>query len=310
MMSSEIYKPSEEELALLKRWYAPDVGEEVSELRTNALGMKIADLNQPKPEPVVITEDIEPETLSEQSLQEIKQQAQEQGYQEGLIKGKEEGLLKGHEAGYEQGLEQGIEEGKSQGFELAKPDISKRVDMLEQLISAYSNPLMQQQESIEKSLLHLALTLARKIVHCEITQNTQPIIKAVSEGIRVVGGQQPVVIKLNPVDLEVIQELYNDEQQNKVNLTLEADPGITIGDCLLETSSSSVLFNIEERINQVFDDFSNQPTPSRQSTTPEGIDDSDSLSKKVESDESKLEEQVNSSATDSLNDNLNELNNE
>ncbi len=262
-MSSEIYKPSEEELALLKRWYAPDVGESVSDERTNALGMKVSELNQPKPkpEPVVITEDIEPETLSAQSLQEIKQQAQEQGYQEGLAKGKEEGLLKGHQEGYEQGLEQGLEEGKTQGFEQAKPEISKRIDMLDKVTTSFSEPLAQQQKAIEESLLQLALTLSRKVIHCEITQSSQPIIQAVNEGIKTISLQEPIIIKLNPSDIDAVQELYNDEQQAKSNLTLESDPSLATGDCLLEAVSSSVSLQLEERINQVFDDFLNQPTP-------------------------------------------------
>jgi len=260
-MSNEVYKPSEEELALLKRWYAPDVGDEIDDQRTNAFGMNVSSLKQAKAASGLEEEEPESNVLSAQDLAEITQKAQEQGYQDGLTKGKEEGLLKGHDAGYEQGLEQGIEKGITQGLAQVEPEISQRMKVLEALVCSFNDPITKQQESIEKSLLNLSLTLARKVIHCEVTQNSQPIIQAISEGIRIVGHQNPVTIRVNPDDISVVEELYNDEKRTQANLILESDPSMLVGDCVLETDSSTVTLNIEEKINQVFDDFLNQPAP-------------------------------------------------
>lgn len=269
-MSNEVYKPSEEELALLKRWYAPDVGDEIDDKRTNAFGMNVSTLKQPKVDPSLVVDDSESNVLSAEALAELTQQAQDQGYQDGLTKGKEEGLLKGHDAGYEQGLEQGIEKGIAQGLAQIEPEISQRMKVLEALIASFNEPLSQQQENIEQSLLNLSLTLARKVIHCEVTQNSQPIIQAISEGVRIIGHQKPVLVRVNPDDIEAVEHLYNDEKRTQANLVLESDPSLLVGDCVLETSSSSVTLNIEEKINQVFDDFLSQPVPSKDVTENEG----------------------------------------
>lgn len=260
-MSNEVYKPSEEELALLKRWYAPDVSDDIDEQRTNAFGMNVSSLKQTKVDPNLEVDDPESNVLSAQELAEITQKAQEQGYQDGLTKGKEEGLLKGHDAGYEQGLEQGTEKGIAQGLAQVEPEIAQRMKVLEALIASFNDPIAKQQESIEKSLLNLSLTLARKVIHCEVTQNSQPLIQALSEGVRIIGQQVPVTVRVNPDDISAIEELYNDEKRTQANLILESDPTMLVADCVLETDSSTVTLNIEEKINQVFDDFLNQPAP-------------------------------------------------
>lgn len=259
-MPSEVYKPTDEELELLKRWYAPNVTKEIPKERTNALGMNVADLNKPQVVEVEVEEETSDGTLSAQALEEITQQAQAQGYEEGLAKGKEEGLLKGHQEGYEQGLAQGTEEGIAQGLEQAQPQIEQRVALIDAIINKLQQPLSNQDKAVESSLLELALTLAKKIVHVEVTQSEAPIIQAVSEGIKVIGGENPVNLTVSPADLEVIDNLFG-QQQAHSRLTINSDPSLAIGDCFLETSHSSVSMNLDARINQVFDDFYAKPAP-------------------------------------------------
>lgn len=260
-MTSEVYKPTDEELALLKRWYAPDVSDNVDTRRTNALKMNVSQLGQPQEQEKKPVEELEVSTLSTQALEEITQQAHDQGYQDGLTKGKEEGLLQGHQAGYEQGVEQGVEDGMVKGLAQVQPEIEQRLALLDTLLDKFTNPLASQQQEVEKSLVQLSLTLARKVIHTEITQNNQPIIKAVSEGVKVIGQGHPVIISVNPVDVEVIESLWDEKQRLSKNLTIDGNVSLAVGDCLLETTTSSVSINLEERITQVFEDFSAKPQP-------------------------------------------------
>ena len=264
-MSNEVYKPTDEELELLKRWYAPDVGEKIDKERTNAFRMNVAGLSKPQPVAEVIVDEEESNTLSAQALEEITQQAQEQGYQEGIAKGIEEGLLQGHQEGYDQGLVQGIEDGVVQGLEQAQPQIAQRVAIIDAMISKLQQPLSSQDKAVENALVELALTLAKKIVHVEITQSKKPIIQAVSEGVKVIGGESAVSLHVNPQDLEIIENLFGEQQSDKNRLTIGSDPALNVGDCYLNTVNSSVSLNLDERINQVFDDFGNNAAPEYES---------------------------------------------
>tara|TARA_B110001452_G_scaffold240173_1_gene221589 strand:+ start:213 stop:1157 length:945 start_codon:yes stop_codon:yes gene_type:complete len=274
-MSSEVYKPTDEELELLKRWYAPDVSEEVDKERTNAFRMNVANLSTPEPAAVDSTDEEESNTLSAQALEEITQQAQEQGYQEGIARGKEEGLLQGHQEGYDQGLVQGIEDGVAQGLEQAQPQIAQRVAIIDAMITKLQQPLSSQDKAVEDALVDLALTLAKKIVHVEITQSKKPIIQAVSEGIKVIGGENTVSLQVNPQDLGIIESLFGEQQSEKNRLTIASDPALNIGDCYLNTTNSSVSLNLDERINQVFDDFNNNVTPEYEPIPQDVVEQSD-----------------------------------
>jgi len=263
-MASEVYKPTDEELALLKRWYAPQVADDIDIKRTNALKMNVSQLNTPR-EPILTEEEVpESNTLSAQALEEITVQAHEQGYQDGLKKGKEDGLLKGHQAGYEQGLEQGVEEGKLAGLAQAQPEIEQRLALLDVLLEKLTEPLTLQQEIIEKSLVQLSLTLAKKVLHTEITQNSQPLINAVKAGVKAIGHDSSINLTVNPADIEILESVWNEEQRLKKNIAFDADESITVGDCYLETSTSSMSINLEERVTQVFDDFSSQAQPTHE----------------------------------------------
>lgn len=274
-MSSEVYKPSDEELELLKRWYAPDVSEEVDKERTNAFRMNVANLSTPEPAAVDSADDEESNTLSAQALEEITQQAQEQGYQDGLTKGKEEGLLQGHQEGYDQGLVQGIEDGTAQGLEQAQPQIAQRVAIIDAMIAKLQQPLSNQDKAVESALIELALTLAKKIVHVEISQSKKPVIQSVSEGIKVIGSESAVNLHVNPQDLDIIENLFGEQKNEKTRLTIASDPALNIGDCYLETTNSSVSLNLEERINQVFDDFNNNVTPEYEPIPQDVVEQSD-----------------------------------
>jgi len=264
-----LYKPTEEELELLKRWYAPDVSKKIETSRTNALGMNISQLAQKKEvhavqSSSVSVEDVEqaPTSLSAQDLDEISEQAKQQGFEEGLTKGKEQGMANGYEEGYSQGIEQGIEAGMAQGIEQGQEMIEQKLALLDGLLSQLQQPIDQQNEQIEQSLLNLSLTLAKKVIHSEIEQNPKPLQQAIAQGLNLLGGDTAITIKLNPNDMTHAQQIWDEQACQTRQLNLMVDPLIAPGDCTLESSTSSVSFNIEERSAQVFDDLLSQEKPS------------------------------------------------
>ncbi len=269
-----MYKPTEEELELLKRWYAPDVSTEIEPNRTNAFGMNVAELAQDKVKqqqnktPVEVEDVSEsPMPLSAKELDQISEQAKEQGFEEGLIKGKEQGLANGYEAGYQQGIEQGIEAGTAQGLEQAQASINQKLAMLDSLINQFKQPIEQQNLSIEQAMVNLSLCLAKKVIHTEITQNPEPLLQAIGEGLNLLGSDKGIEIKLNPDDLAHAQDIWDEKTCQSRQLNLLVDPSLRQGDCVLESATSSVSFDIEERCAQVFDDFVSQEKPTPQSLT-------------------------------------------
>jgi len=262
------YEPTEEELELLQRWYAPDVAQEVEPTRTNALGMNVAQLAKNKAQAAtadhgVSVEDVEqsPAQLSAQDLEQISDQAKQQGFDEGLVKGKEQGIANGYEEGYNQGIEQGIESGTAQGLEQAQLQIDEKIALLDNLIAQLSQPIAQQDDEIERSLVNLSLMLAKKVIHCEILQNPKPLQHAIAQGLNILSDEQTITIKLHPDDMTHAQQVWDESTCEQRKLSLQVDPSLSQGDCVLESASSSVALDLDDRCNQVFDDFMAQPSP-------------------------------------------------
>ncbi|NRA70770.1 MAG: flagellar assembly protein FliH [Gammaproteobacteria bacterium] len=271
MALDRVFKPNDEQLELLKRWYAPDVSEAVTKKTTNAFGMTPEAVTKQKPtRPVadsdnstelIIEDVVDPATVTAQELESIRATAQQEGYDEGFSRGQEKGILSGHDEGYQQGLDQGKNEGQQQAYDETKVKIDAQLTILSQLIEQFQNPLAAQEESIEQALVALALDVAVKIVHTEVQQSTQPIVTAVSEGVRLIGKKEPINVRLNEQDIAAIEQLWDQEQLDKRNVTIEVDPAMTIGSCEIESHTSSVQLNLAARIEQVFDDFHSQPKP-------------------------------------------------
>ncbi|NRA60067.1 MAG: hypothetical protein HRU25_03990 [Psychrobium sp.] len=262
-----MYKPTEQELELLKRWYAPEMSEKVAKEKTNAFGMSVSQVGKTKPKPVEkqvedISDTIEqPQALSAAQLAEISDQAQEQGFEQGLKKGTEQGLLEGHTLGFDQGLEQGNEEGLKQGLAQSEIEINARFALLDALIAQLQHPLKAQEEALEESLLTLALTLAKKVIHTEISQSPLPIISAISEGIRALDNNETLKIRLHQQDLQHVSDYWSKDELAKRQIHLEHDVTLQPGDCHIESKVSSVNLPLSDRIEQVFDDLLGQEKP-------------------------------------------------
>lgn len=266
-----MYKPTEEELELLKRWYAPDVSKEIASDRTNAYGMNVAQLAKEKEQAdasnlEVASEDIDesPAPLSAQELDEISEQARQQGFDEGLVKGKEQGLANGYEEGYSQGVEQGVETGIAQGLEQGQQLIDQKIAVLDELVSQLQQPIEPQNQQIEQALVNLAMTLAQKVIHCEVEQNPKPLQQAIAQGLNLLGQQQPVTVKLHPQDMPHVQEVWSEQACHDRQINLMVDPSLEQGNCQLDSVSSSVSVDVASRCAQVFDDFVGQGAPETQ----------------------------------------------
>lgn len=269
MSSDRVFRPNEEQLELLKRWYAPDVTKAVNQQATNAFGMTAKDMVQAQAETKTKVEpeleeppqQQEPAQLTAQDLEEIRLSAQQEGHDQGFSKGQAEGILAGHDEGYQQGLEQGKIEGHQQGYETGKAEIDAQLALLAQLVAQFEAPLADQEQQLEQALVELALDVAKKVIHTEVSQSHQPMVQAITDGVRLLGRHEPVTVRLHPQDLETISTIWPQDELIKRNMMLESDLTLTVGSCAIESKLSMVTLDLPARIEQVFNDFYARPAP-------------------------------------------------
>ncbi|WP_064791815.1 flagellar assembly protein FliH [Shewanella woodyi] len=244
---SEVHPPEAD--IEFSHWHIPDVTTAVPEDVSNLFGRKAAQ------KPVTEEPDsILPPTLGQ--IEEIRQEAEnegfaqgkEEGHQAGLETGRLEGLKQGHDEGFEQGKEQGYQEGAEKALELIK--------RFEGLLEQFEKPLELLDNEIEQELVSLTLKLSRAVIGHEIKTHPEHILSALRQGVDSLPlKEQGVVIRLHPEDHELIGSLYSANQLEKNRWDLESDPSLTPGDCIILSQRSSVDMRLESRMSTVLQEL-------------------------------------------------------
>jgi flagellar assembly protein FliH len=159
------------------------------------------------------------------------------------------------EALRQQGFSDGFAQGRAQGLLEANKQISDFTSNQGQhaarLFAAQLESARTQLEAAEQmaaqGVLELACELARQVLRHEISSNPNVLMPVIREALGMLFADSRVVqVKLNPLDLDVQQDILREEFPN-ANLNLQADPSITKGGCLIECGGTVVDGRLEKR---------------------------------------------------------------
>jgi flagellar assembly protein FliH len=250
--SIRIIKASQENVTDV--WPLPNVQNKPSvqdNEKTNALGKKNNWVYEP-PEP----EEIEPEPLTAQDIEEIRQAASDEGFGQG----KEEGFAKGYEEGKAKGLEegkaQGIEEGNEQGLVQGKEHIDQQSANWQSLIEQLHQPLASVEKNVEEQLLNLVLQLTEAVVLHEAKTNPDILMAAIATGIKSLpSSDAQTQIYLNPSDIKLVEAQFGAEHITQQGWRLLPAPQVSQGSCQIENSTSNIDLQIKTRLKQVLEPF-------------------------------------------------------
>ena len=155
---------------------------------------------------------------------------------------------------YQEGLQLGITKGQEEGKKEALAQLVPLNKTLKNLIEGIENTQTAILKKQEKEILHLCIQMAQKIIHTEIQQNSQILLANLREGLQSVGRHKITAIKLNPHDLDLIQNTHQDIPQSILNLKevdFKADPNLLPGGCLIQTDLGYVDASIENQFQEL-----------------------------------------------------------
>lgn len=250
--SVKIIKPSEDEA--LDVWSLPNVSGEPTveeEAKTNALGKKSNWVYEP-PE----AEEEEPQPLTAQEIEEIRQSASEEGFTQGKEEGFAQGYEEGKASGIADGKTQGIEEGTEQGLALGKEQIDQLCEKWQHLIEQLHKPLESVEKNVEEQLLNLVLELTEAVVLQEAKTNPDILTSAIATGIKnLPSSESKTQISLNPADIMLVEEQFGSEHIADQGWRLLPAPQLTQGSCQIENSTSNIDLQMKTRLKQVLEPF-------------------------------------------------------
>lgn len=159
----------------------------------------------------------------------------------------------------EEELDRKIHEAFTHGLEEGKVQAGEGLAALCRMLSAAADELQMLHERImrqtEDDLVKLAISVARKVIHQEISHDRRILKNMVTEAIKNIAEKDEIVIRLNPEDYRVVTantRLYLPELTEKRHLTLRPDDEVTTGGCVVDTAMGSIDARIEAQLEEIY----------------------------------------------------------
>ena len=195
---------------------------------------------------------------SSEAIQEIKDQA-----------------AKIQEEAREQGHQQGHEEGYQAGLQAAREQFTSSMNALQSLVTELSGVREKTYPLLEREIIEMIATLARKVIRTELKGEEGNIREIVRMAIESVLDRESLIIKVHPDDHKELedygQELIQLFHEIK-NVKFESHASVPIGNCVVESNFGTVeagLDHLDEHIERILHLAPPPPTPAAQPDEPE-----------------------------------------
>ena len=189
-----------------------------------------------------------PMPLTADQLQQISEQARQEGFQLGLKEGTEKGLLEGQKTGEKAGHQKAYME--------AKKEIEALQAQLKSCAERLFEPMQKQERLIENTLVEICMSVSKAMIQSEIHANPKLLLTLIHQCVHSLpNASKQIQIKLNADDAELIQRLVPDAS----GWMLEVDEAMASGGVLVISDCSEIDFSVEQRLQTYLskiDDFS------------------------------------------------------
>ena len=166
--------------------------------------------------------------------------------------------VQAYQDGFNNGVEKGVAEGEAAGFERATQKLEPLLESLQQAVLQLGNLRQLTHQSIEQEVVELALAIARKVICREIEVDKEVVVCVAREALSRVEDPGNIKIKMNPSDLQFINETkyqLSDLIGNIDKVTIEPGENIQSGGCVVETNLGEIDARIEKQLQAVEESF-------------------------------------------------------
>lgn len=181
--------------------------------------------------------------LTEDEINQIRQEAYQTGYTQGQKDGYQAGFPKGQQEGFTQGQQKGYQDGLTRGEE----DILRFKQMADQLEAI----ITQIEHELPNVVLKMSLGLTRQMTRSALIIRPELVLPVVRQAIASLPQNitRPLLI-LNPADGELVRTLMQNELiQNSWEII--DDPTVSRGGCIIKSAETELDATLETRWKQI-----------------------------------------------------------
>lgn len=186
--------------------------------------------------------------------QQVEAEARAQGYKEGYAAGHSEGKQQGYADGE---LQAQIDYADKVRIE-AERQLAEKLETLLPAVQTMVHKLGEAQQAFldewEKSAVHVATAIAHRAILQQLPEMIDLPIELIRESLELGVGSSQLKIRMNPDDHETLLpqvEMLLREMSLVTHCTIVADPKVSAGGCVMETSLGSIDQRIESRLNRI-----------------------------------------------------------
>ena len=148
----------------------------------------------------------------------------------------------------------GFCKGEQDGREAAQGKIQQAIELFTEAAEGLTRLQQTLARESEARLVELALAIGRKIVGYEIAANRQVVVNIAREALHGVGNLQEVTLKMNPADLQFLEENKVPPSQLAPHIRqvhFEAVEDIESGGCVIESACGIIDAQIDSQLQLI-----------------------------------------------------------
>lgn len=209
----------------------------------------------PVAEPVAhehtITEEIDspPPAISEEELQQLREQAYQEAFAQGEAEGREAGHAEGQRLGYEDGFRSGEERGEAAG-------LSRWEERFRQ-ISAIAAEIGEKQAEIlqhgEELFLEFTKIAAQSILRAQVQVHDESLRNLFRQVMQPLVEASVITVEAPPEDVSRMQRVLAEETQARI--TVRENPALKPGDFRVEADKEMVVADLAASVAAIVDDL-------------------------------------------------------
>jgi flagellar assembly protein FliH len=146
-----------------------------------------------------------------------------------------------------------------EGLAAGKKEVEEKLGHATKALNEAARKLSGQSEAImqrsAEDMLHLVMAIAERILHFEISEHRDAVVRIVQQTINAAVQAEEFHIRVNPEDIEVLNEhkpLFIASLSGLSNIEFIPDASITRGGCVLESPSGRVDATLETQLDEIF----------------------------------------------------------
>jgi flagellar assembly protein FliH len=144
--------------------------------------------------------------------------------------------------------DEAYEKGYTDGLKAGQQELTARADRLDELLTAQAQPFDQLDETVEKQLVDLSMSVVRQLFRRELKSDPGHVIGVVREAIRLLPvASRDVNVHLHPDDAALVRETLTSTEGERAWSIVE-DPLIERGGCKVSTETSQIDARAETRL--------------------------------------------------------------